>query len=387
MQIHNRFVRSGTYEGLAKENGEVTDKMIKMYNTLARGDIGLIITGISYIHTNGKCGAHQTGIHSDEMIPGLKKLANAIHQEGGKIAIQIAHGGLQSSKKLVPEKPIAPSSRIRNPITLIKPKKMNENEIKESIKAYSEATRRGIEANADAVQIHAAHGYLINQFLSPFFNLRSDKWGGSDEKRFQFLKEIILEVKKVLTKEKALLVKFNSNDFTKKEGITPPLAAKYAEWLRKLGIDGLELSCGTGHFSMFNVMRGEVPVNEISRALPRWQRPFAKMMMKKLVGKYDFTNEYNLEAAMAIKSSLGDIPLILVGGIRRFSSMEQIIKHNHADCVSMCRPFIREPHLVKKFKEGKKSSAACISCNKCAAALMNDLTFGCYVNGVPKKKK
>jgi len=196
MQINNRFVRSGTYEGMAKENGEITDEMINLYKSLAKGSIGLIITGISYIHTNGKCGAHQVGIHSDDMIPGLIKLVDGVHHEGGKIAIQIAHGGLQSPKKMVPEKPIAPSSKIISPLTLNKPKKMNENDIQATIKSFSEATRRAVEANADAVQIHAAHGYLINQFLSPFFNLRSDKWSGSDEKRFQFLKEIIIESKK-----------------------------------------------------------------------------------------------------------------------------------------------------------------------------------------------
>jgi len=184
-----------------------------------------------------------------------------------------------------------------------------------------------------------------------------------------------------------LLIKLNSNDFIKEGGITLPLSTKYAEWLAKLGIEGLELSSGTGHFSIFNVMRGEVPVNEIANALPWWQRPFAKFKLKKMVGNYGFTSEYNLNAAKLIKPVLGNIPLILVGGVRKLSSMGQIIKSNNADCVSMCRPFIREPHLVRSFKEGKKDSATCISCNKCVAAFMKELPFGCYVNGVPKKNK
>ena len=386
MEISNRFIRSATYEAMAKENGEISDKLIKLYQTLAKGNIGLIISSLSAVNSIGRSTKYEISLHNDDMIPGMQKLVNAIHQENGKIAFQLYHAGLQTRKDFIGTKPIAPSSKIRNPLTFAKPKEMSEEQIDETIKAFGEATRRVIEAGADAIQIHAAHTYLINQFISPFFNHRKDKWGGSDENLFRFLKEVILEVKKILPKDKALLVKLNTDDHTKREGIKPPLAAKYAKWLTDLGIDALEISCGTSWFNIFTLCRGDVPVSEIVQALPSWKRPLGKMIFKKRKGKFDFIEPYNLEAAKVIKPVIGDLPLILVGGIRKMDQMEDILNNKYADLISMSRPFIREPYLVKSLKEGKKTSSDCLSCNRCIAAIFNDIPVGCYVQGFPKKK-
>ncbi len=383
LQINNRFVHSATYEGMALETGEVSDKLIKRYKNLAKGDIGLIIPGYMYVHPLGRSYIHQTGIHSGHMVPGLSKLVKAVHQEGGKIAFQLAHAGRQTTKAVIGQTPIGPSSRGRDPINFVKPLEMSTNQIQEAIQAFGAAANRAVEAGVDGIQLHAAHGYLINQFISPFFNHRQDEWGGSDANRFRFLKDIISEVRKVLPSGMPVFIKLNSNDYTPQEGITPSLAVKYAKWLSDLEINGLEISCGSPVYSFMNMCRGDVPVKELVDSLPFWKKPVGKLMMNSMVGKFDLEEGYNLEAAKMIKPVLGDIPLFIVGGLRKVAHMKETLEKQYADCISMCRPFIREPLLIKKIREGKADEVACVSCNRCLAAVAHKLPVQCYHKGLP----
>lgn len=388
IEIKNRFVRSATYECRADENGEVTDEMVSFYKTLAKGDVGLIITGFTAVNRAAKTATYINTLYNDHSIPGFKKLADTIHQEGSKVIFQLAHPGMGATKMYLGQKPVAPSRKVKNPFDLSKPKKMTVDEIRDTILDFKEAARRSIEAGADGVQIHAAHTYLVNQFLSPFFNRRDDEWGGTDENRFRFLKEIITEIQEILPPDKLLLIKLNSNDYTPERGIDFELASKYSKWLVELGIDAIEISCGSVTHSPFNVMRGDVPVNEILEFMKGWQKPFVKRIMKKYVGKYNLEGPYNLDAAKVIKPVLGDVPLILVGGIRKAAEMEEIIEKNTADFISMSRPFIREPNLVKKIQEDKDYQTKCVSCNFCtAASLSMILPIRCYNNSYPKKKE
>jgi 2,4-dienoyl-CoA reductase-like NADH-dependent reductase (Old Yellow Enzyme family) len=378
MEVKNRFVRSATYECMAKETGEVTDELVNLYRHLAAGEVGLIITGYTFIHPLGRAFKYHAGIHNDEMIPGLKRMVDAVHREEGKIVFQISHAGRQTTKATIGQAPIGPSSTGRDPVNFVKPRQMSEEDIHLAITSFGHAARRAHEAGADGVQLHGAHGYLINQFLSPFFNHREDAWGGSDENRFRFLKETVREVKKAIGDGMIILVKLNTNDFTPQEGITPPLAVKYASWLAKLGIDGLEISCGSGLYSFMNMSRGEVPVDEFVSGLPWWKKPLARLTLNKLVGKYDLEEGYNLEAGKLIKPVLGTVPLIPVGGLRNLRHMEEILERKWADFISMSRPFIREPDLVRRFREGTAEFASCVSCNRCLAAINNDMPLRCY---------
>lgn len=385
MEVKNRFVHSATYECMALDTGEATDEIVKRYQILAKGEVGLIIPGYMYIHPLGRAYKYQSGIHSDDMIPGLKKVAEAVHQEGGKIAFQLAHAGRQTTSSLIGQTPLGPSGKGRDPVNFVKPREMGQEEIQEVIQAFGMAAERAVEAGADGVQLHAAHGYLINQFLSPFFNRRKDDWGGSDENRFRFLREIFLRTRKAMPEGMPLLVKLNTHDHTPREGITPPLAVKYATWLADLGIDGLEVSCGSAVYSFMNMCRGDVPVDELVRSLPLWKKPLGKLMMKNLVGKYDLQEGYNLEAARMIRPVLGKVPLFVVGGLRSVAQMEWVLGKKHADFISMSRPFIREPYIVEKIKEAKSDAVACVSCNRCLAAIPNNIPVRCYNKGLPSK--
>ncbi|MGD9115300.1 MAG: NADH:flavin oxidoreductase, partial [Desulfobacterales bacterium] len=385
VEIRNRFVCSATHEAMAKKTGEVSDELIRRYEKLAKGGVGMSITGLMNVHVSGRGYKNQTGIHDDSMIPGLRKLVDTVHQAGGKIAFQIAHCGRQTTKHMIGQTPLAPSSRGRDPMYFVKPKEMTEDEIVEIVRAFGAAARRAREAGADAIQLHAAHGYLISEFLSPFFNIRTDSWGGSDENRFRFLKEIYQEVRKVVPVGYPVLVKLNKNDHTPKEGITPSLATRYAGWLAELGVNGVEVSCGATNYSYMNMCRGDVPTAEMVQGLSWWEKPIGRLMIGKLEGKYDLEEGYNLEGAKMIKPVLGNRPLLLVGGMRTVAHMEEVLENNYADFISMSRPFIREPSLVNRIKEGKMDKVSCVSCNRCLAAVPNELPIYCYNKGFPKK--
>lgn len=385
VQIKNRFVHSATHESMASSTGEVTEKLINRYRRLAKYQVGLIIPGYMYIDSAGKALEMQTGIHEDAMIPGLKILVDAVHQEGSKIIFQIAHAGRQTKKSVVGRQPMGPSDNGRDPLNFVKAKPMTEGEIQAVKKSFREAARRSVSAGADGIQLHSAHGYLLNQFLSPFFNLRKDQWGGTDENKFRILKEVILEVRKEMPEGMPLIIKLNSNDYTPKDGITPVLATRYAKWLYEAGIDGIEISAGTVTYSFMNMCRGETPVDEMVLGLPWWKKPLGRMMLNQLKGKFDLVEGYNVNAAELIKPEINGVPLITVGGFRRLTHMQEVIEKGTTDFISLCRPLIREPKLVVDFKEGKKDLVACESCNRCLAAVALNLPVRCYTKGFDNK--
>jgi 2,4-dienoyl-CoA reductase-like NADH-dependent reductase (Old Yellow Enzyme family) len=377
VEIKNRFVHAATYESMAEENREVSEALIKRYSRLAKGEVGLIIPGIMSIHPLGRIPGYEIGIYRDEMIPGLSKLVRAVHDGGAKIFFQLFHAGAQTNREAIGQTPIAPSKTGFNPSYLNRAREITEGEIHEAIEAYGQAARRAAEAGADGVHIAASGGYLLNEFLSPYFNRRRDAWGGSDEKRFRFMKELFHEVKKNVPEKMAVTVKLTANDYTPKPGLTTELAAKYAGWLADLGIDALEIASGCTTYSGWNIWRGDVPVKELVQGLPAWQKPMAWVVFKRMEGNFDVEEGYNLEDAKVIKPALGDVPFILVGGLRHLSYMEEMVEKRYADFIALCRPLIKEPSLVKKFKEGKAEEAACKSCNKCIALIVHRKPVRC----------
>jgi 2,4-dienoyl-CoA reductase-like NADH-dependent reductase (Old Yellow Enzyme family) len=178
LTLPNRLIRSATAERMADNDGCPQPQLKRFYQELVRGDVGLIITGHMYVHPSGKAHPEMTGIYADELIPSLAELADTVHREGGRIAVQINHGGMQCGVDAVAET-IAPSA-INAPFLEQPAREMTPDEIMRMVDAYGQAARRAKEAGFDAIQLHAAHdGYLISQFLSPYVNKRTDEWGGN----------------------------------------------------------------------------------------------------------------------------------------------------------------------------------------------------------------
>jgi len=377
LEIKNRFIFAACEDNLPTDKGYVTDEIMKKDRRIGAGEVGLIISSHMSVHPLGRSRKRELGIYSDDMIPGLKKLAEAIHGSGSKIFFQLGHAGIQTTKGAIGQLPLGPSPSSKNA-------EMTEDQIQETILAFARGASRSIEAGADGIELHAAHGYLCNEFLSPYFNRRGDLWGGSEENRFRFLGSIIMEIKKILPEGVPLLIKLSSNDYTPEEGITPGLAVAYAKRLAQLKIDGLEVSCGTSSLSPWNMCRGDIPVKEISKSFPEARRTAVEAVLGKMAGKFELQEGYNLEASKMIRPVMGNIPLFAVGGFRHVSDMEEAVKNGYTDFISMCRPFIREPYLVKHIREGKVKAASCTSCNKCLAAFANNIPVKCYNKGFPK---
>jgi 2,4-dienoyl-CoA reductase-like NADH-dependent reductase (Old Yellow Enzyme family) len=243
VEVPNRFVRSATFECAAHEDGSVGDKYSKIYERLSKGKVGLIISGMMHISEPGKSYHFQAGLHSDEMIPGLSKMTEKVHQAGSKIFAQIAHGGRQTLVQ--GRRPMAPSGGGFDLIYQVVPRPMNIDEIKTAIADFGDAALRAKKAGFDGIQFHGAHGYLIHEFLSPFFNRRTDEWGGNANKRFKFLKCVYESVREKVGDDFPVTIKLNVNDHTPKKGLSIEDVQMHCERLSKMGIDAVELSCGT----------------------------------------------------------------------------------------------------------------------------------------------
>jgi len=337
MILKNRFVRSATWEGLAEKDGSVTPALIDRMVSLVRGGVGMIISGFAFIHKNGQSGPWQIGVDRDELLPGLTSLAKAVHENNGRIILQLAHGGCFALGKLTGELPLTPSSipeKEKSPR-----REMTLQDIRELVGAFAEGARRAKAAGFDGVQIHAAHGYLLSQFLSPAFNRRTDEYGGSIENRARFLIEALRAIRLSVGADFPVLVKMNSRDFIE-GGLTLDDSLTVASLLVKEGIDAIELSGGFLNGGKLNPSRMGIDSEE--------------------------KEAYFSEEAKAFKEKVS-VPLILVGGTRSFGVAERLVAAGIADCVSLSRPLIRESDLINRWKSGNFAKAACISCNRCFA--------------------
>jgi len=348
MQLNNRFVRSATWEGMAGDDGECTPQLMKTMTDLAQGSVGLIITSHSYIRKDGQARPRQIGIHKDHVIDGYQTMTREVHKHGSKIAIQINHVGIFGEEEITGHKPLAPSKVDGE---WQSPQEITNEGIGDLIRAFGQAARRAKEADFDAVQIHCAHGYINNQFLSPLFNKRKDEYGGSIENRARIVLEVLREIRSVVGVDYPVLVKINSEDFVE-GGLIFEDSIKICQMLEKEGIDAIELSGGT-------MLSGKMgPARE---------------------GIHSAEKEaYFKESAKILKDKL-DVPLILVGGIRSLEMMERLLDEGYADYISMSRPFIREPGLVKRWQSGDRKKATCLSDNLCRGPLTAGEGIYCVV--------
>ncbi len=347
LKLPNRFIRSATWEGLAGEDGACTPELVNLMVELVKGGVGLIITGHAYVSPAGQATVRQLGIHNDSLIDGLREMTEAVHREGGRIVMQLAHGGLKADPKITGSTPFGPSTGeglLKSP-----GREMTLEEIQDTIEAFGQAANRAKEAGFDGVQIHSAHGYLLSQFLSPSYNKRTDNYGGSIENRARTLLEVLQDVRRNVGRYYPVLVKINSEDFMD-GGLTLDDFLKVGDMLDSAGINAVEVSGGT-HFSGKFI-------------------PFRKKIT------FERDQAYFRNAARSLKIKI-KAPVILVGGFRSYFLAERLISEETADYISLCRPLIREPGLVKRWRSGDLRKAACISCNGCLGAARTDKGLYC----------
>ena len=335
MTLPNRFVRSATWEGMATDDGAVTPKLIATMAALATGGVGLIISSHAYISPEGQAGPWQLGIYKDELMQGLEAMTAAVHAAGGKIVAQLAHAGQAAAASLSGLTPLVVSDfagLMKSPR-----QEMTAPDMRHIVKAFTDAARRAKASGFDGVQLHAAHGYLLNQFLSPAFNRRQDEYGGNVENRSRILLEVLRAVRETVGHNFPILAKINSQDFIE-NGLTLADSVKVATLLAAAGIDAIELSGGMVGSEKFMPSRTGINSEE--------------------------TEAYFREAARILKKQIS-VPLILVGGLRSLEVAEGLMEEGAADYISMCRPFIREPALINRWKAGDRRKSTCLSDNQC----------------------
>jgi 2,4-dienoyl-CoA reductase-like NADH-dependent reductase (Old Yellow Enzyme family) len=348
--LANRFVRSATWEGMADKDGSVTARLIDLMVQLARGGVGLIISGHAFVSREGQAGPGQLGVHEDRLVAGLAEMTRAVRQNGGRISLQLAHAGCQAATALSELEAVGPSV-----FEMEKGKPCRElttAEIHEITHSFARGAARAKEAGFDAVQIHSAHGYLLSQFLSPYFNKRTDEYGGSVANRARAVLEVLTAIRKSVGDGFPVLIKLNSEDFLP-DGFTVEDMLDVARFLEEAGIDGIELSGGT-------VFSGKLtPVRR---------------------GKLELVEQevYYREAARRYKERIR-VPLMLVGGIRSFEVAQQLVQEGLTDYISMSRPLVREPGLINRWKSGDRRKPACLSDNLCFKPAIQEQGIYCVV--------
>ena len=357
MELANRFIRSATYEAMAEEDGRCSSRLVASMSQLAEGGVGLIITSHAYVRPDGQAGYRQIGIYKDDFVEGYRQMTQEVHKRGARIAMQITHGGFFSNDKLTGQRSLAPSQV--EGFGQSQSREMGVEEIQDLIEAYAQAAGRAKEAQFDGIQIHAAHGYMMSQFLSPVFNQRTDAYGGSIKNRVRTLLEVLQEVRVAVGPEYPVLVKMNCRDFLQ-GGLELEDSIQVALELQEAGIDAIELSGGT-------IVSGEV--SHCREGITSEEK-----------------EAYFREEAKAVKGRL-QVPLILVGGIRSFQLADRLVNEGYADYISMSRPFIREPGLIKRWKSGDMQKAKCVSDNQCRGPVLAGEALHCVVEKKLKQRK
>jgi len=382
LEIKNRLVRSATYENAATRKGEVSDLLVDLYRTLAEGGAGLIITGIAGVYAKALALPLVIRADDDSYIPSLEKIPRAVREVAPdcKVMLQLQHPGRQiinreDAGKIAPVLPPALIAYIRkHPEVISRPKEalraveptapsavydatfdrtpraLTLDEIDEIIEAFAEGIRRAQEAGFDGVQLHAAHGYLLSSFLSPRTNQREDQYGGSTENRTRIVKNIYQRAKRKVGDRFPILIKMNTIDFLP-GGMDLDEAVRVGKLVSEAGFAAIEASGGMWEA----VTRKQEELGWLPVMLPE-SRTGVKAQNQEA---------YFLPGAKALKEKT-NATVILVGGLRSFSKIEDVLTSRAADFVSLSRPLIRQPDLPILWRSGQgPDKAECISCNAC----------------------
>lgn len=351
MTVPNRLVRSATWEGLASAEGFVTPALENAMLELADGGVGMIITGHMFVAEQGRAGDRQLAVYADEYINGLRSMVKKIHERGSVVVAQLAHAGGQAAQAITGMPALGPSPFARKDGEVCQ--EMTENDIDTMVYAFQQAASRAVAAGFDGVQIHAAHGYGLSQFLSPHINKRTDMYGGSLENRIRPLVRVYEAIRRVVGDKYPVTLKINCEDYVE-GGLELEDSASIILGLEMIGLDAVEIS-------------GGLLTNSPSKSSVR-------------VGRFDTPAKeaWYREAARVVRERTS-LPIILVGGLRSFSVIEGLLAEGLIDFVSMSRPLLREPNLLNRWAAGDLRRADCISCNKCFSVLVNNEGYFCPV--------
>jgi len=344
----NRLVMPALASFLFDDDGNITDAILEHYRRRAASGVSMVIVEACAVSPEGIVSRHQGRIFDDRFIEGFSRLAKVIKEEGAIAGIQIHHAGRQTSPRVIKQDPVAPSP-LPCPTIRSNVQPLTKEQIREIVKKFADAAERAVKAGFDLVEVHGAHGYLINQFLSRFSNIRQDEYGGSIEGRARFAKEIIEEIRSRIGDEFPLSFKISAQEFVP-NGLTVEESIEIIKILIKAGIDFIQVSAGCD-------------------ATPEWI--CQPMYMKKAC---------LADSAGKIKEAVS-IPVMSVGRINDPAIADDILSKGWADLICMGRAILADPEFPKKAKEGRLNEInMCIACNTCMESIFRRGRIECLVN-------
>ncbi|MBK7948272.1 MAG: NADH:flavin oxidoreductase [Deltaproteobacteria bacterium] len=376
LEVAGRLFKTATAETRASEDGYVGDELVDWYETLARGGVPLIITGNLYVAPEGKSTYRMCAADRDDRIPGLARIAAACHRHGAKLVAQLSHCGRQLILGHTGVEEAVSASSVREPVMGAKPRALRVEELPGVVDAFASAAVRCQRAGFDGVQIHAAHGYLLSQFLTPHTNRRTDAYGGSFENRLRLVREVVEETRRRVGPGFALLLKCNGDDLLPlRHGLHVEDNVRIATALVSAGIDAVEVSVGhyesgfpmtAGRFDGFYKELGTrgagIHMDALRRfSLVRFDRALGALSNRLWPAREGF----NLGYARHFKRVLS-VPVISVGGFRTRAAMESALAAGDCDAIACGRGFIADPFLFDHLRTGTPGPQ-CDSCNLCLA--------------------
>ena len=380
LTLRNRTIRAAAYEGMCPGNAP-SEQLFNYHTAVAAGGIGMTNIAYAAVTQSGLSFERQLWMRK-EIIPGLRKLTDAIHKEGAAASIQLGHCGNMSHKRICGCTPVGASSgfNLYSP-TLVRG--LNPSELPAMARAYGEAVNLAREAGMDAVEIHAGHGYLISQFLSPYTNHRSDEYGGSLANRMRFMKMCMAEVMKAAGSDMAVTVKMNMRDGFK-GGMAIDASLEVARTLQdECGVHALVLSGGFVSRAPMYVMRGTMPIRTLTHYMPWGYLPIGvRMVGKYMIPSVPFKEAYFLEDALKFRKAL-HMPLIYVGGLIARDKIEEVLNDGF-QFVAMARALVNDPGFVNRMKTDAHARVDCGHSNYCVARIYTrDMVCHKTVEGLP----
>ena len=372
LTLRNRSIRSAAFESMCPGNVP-SPQLLAYHRSVAAGGVGMTTVAYAAVTRSGLSFDRQLWM-SPEIVPGLRELTDAVHVEGAAASIQLGHCGNMSHKSICGCLPVGASSgfNLYSPTFV---RGLRADELPEMAKAYGRSVGLAREAGFDAVEIHAGHGYLISQFLSPSTNHRKDEFGGTLANRMRFMEMVMEEVMKAAGNDMAVLVKMNMRDGFR-GGMELDESLQVARKLQELGAHALVLSGGFVSKAPMYVMRGEMPIRTMTHYMTCWWLKYGV----RLVGKYmipsvPFREAYFLEDALKFREAL-DIPLVYVGGLVSRQKIEEVLNHGF-EAVQMGRALLNEPDFVNRMRREENARCNCRHSNYCIAR-MYTLDMACH---------
>lgn len=372
LTLRNRSIRSAAFESMCPGNVP-SPQLLDYHRSVAAGGVGMTTVAYAAVTRSGLSFGRQLWMRP-EIVPGLSELTDAVHAEGAAASIQLGHCGNMSHKSICGCLPVGASSgfNLYSPTFV---RGLRADELPEMAKAYGRSVCLAREAGFDAVEIHAGHGYLISQFLSPSTNHRKDEFGGTLANRMRFMEMVMEEVMKAAGNDMAVLVKMNMRDGFR-GGMELDESLQVARKLQELGAHALVLSGGFVSKAPMYVMRGEMPIRTMTHYMTCWWLKYGV----RLVGKYmipsvPFREAYFLEDALKFREVL-DIPLVYVGGLVSRQKIEEVLNHGF-EAVQMGRALLNEPDFVNRMRREENARCNCRHSNYCIAR-MYTLDMACH---------